>query len=72
MDRRSNRQANNYKRGFKLIWSIMMIIIYVSVAYLLVFTPLFKGSIPAGIRISFGIIFTIYGIMRGYRLWKEQ
>lgn len=64
-------QAGNYKRGFKLTWGIMMVIIYISVAYLLVFTPLFRGNIPAGIRIAFGVIFTVYGILRGYRLWKE-
>ena len=72
MEKRNNRQAANYKKGFKLIWGIMMVIIYVSVAYLLVFTPLFRGNIPAGIRIAFGVIFTAYGILRGYRLWKEQ
>lgn len=65
-------QADNYKKGFKLIWGIMMVIIYVSVAYLLVFTPLFRGNIPTGIRIAFGLIFATYGTLRGYRLWKEQ
>ncbi|WP_298653739.1 hypothetical protein [uncultured Proteiniphilum sp.] len=71
MNKRNNRQAGHYKRGFKLIGGIMMIIIYISVAYLLVFTPLFRKNIPEGIRIAFGIIFTVYGILRGYRLWKE-
>ncbi len=64
-------QTGNYKRGFKLMWGIMMVIIYLSVSYLLVFTPLFRGNIPVGIRIAFGVIFTVYGILRGYRLWKE-
>lgn len=64
-------EAANYKKGFKLTWGIMMIVIYASVAYLLVFTPLFRGSIPAGIRIVFGVIFAAYGILRSYRLWKE-
>ena len=59
-------------RSFKLIWGIMMVVIYLSVAYLLVFTPLFRSNISMGIRIAFGIIFTAYGILRGYRLWKEQ
>lgn len=49
----------------------MMVVIYLSVSYLLVFTPLFRESIPAGIRIAFGVIFSAYGILRGYRLWKE-
>ena len=59
-------------RSFKLIWGIMMIVIYLSVAYLLIFTPLFRRNIPEGIRIALGIIFAAYGILRGYRLWKEQ
>lgn len=69
---RERGRGGNYKKGFKLIWGIMMIVIYLSVAYLLVFTPLFRGNIPVGIRIAFGVIFSAYGIMRGYRLWKEQ
>lgn len=68
----NNRQSGNYMKGFKLIWGIMMVIIYLSVSYLLVFTPVFKASIPAGIRIAFGVIFTVYGLLRGYRLWKDQ
>ncbi|SCD19812.1 putative membrane protein [Proteiniphilum saccharofermentans] len=68
----NRKQSGNFKRGFSLVRGIMMVIVYVSVAYLLVFTPLFRGSIPAGIRIAFGVIFTAYGILRGYRLWKEQ
>ncbi|MEA4918516.1 hypothetical protein [Proteiniphilum sp.] len=71
MNRRINRQPD-LKKGFKLIWGIMMVIIYVSVAYLLVFTPLFRENIPSWIRISFGVIFSVYGVLRGYRLWKEQ
>lgn len=64
------RRDGDRVSNFKLIWGAMMVLIYVSVAYLLVATPLFKESIPAGIRISFGIIFTVYGLLRGYRLWK--
>lgn len=70
MYKRDNRRTN-YTKVFKLIWGIMMVIIYLSVSYLLVFTPLFQERIPAGIRIAFGVIFTTYGILRGYRLWKE-
>lgn len=69
---KKRRQACNFKRGFALIRGIMMVAIYLSVACLLVFTPLFRESIPEGIRIAFGLIFATYGIMRGYRLWKEQ
>ncbi|MEA4903556.1 hypothetical protein [Petrimonas sp.] len=65
-------KSNINMRSFKLIRGIVMVGIYLLVAYLLVFTPLFQGNISIGIRIAFGIIFTAYGIFRGYRLWKEQ
>lgn len=71
MYKTNRRQNTNFKKGFKLIWGMMMIIIYLSVSYLLVFTPMFKESIPSAIRIAFGVIFTVYGILRGYRLWKD-
>lgn len=69
---KKTRQVGNFKRGFALIRGIMMVAIYLSVACLLVFTPLFRDRFPGGIRIAFGLIFSTYGIMRGYRLWKEQ
>lgn len=71
MNKRSNRERRDLKKYFKLVWGIMMVIIYISVAYLLVFTPLFRATIPLWIRISFGVIFSVYGVLRGYRLWKE-
>lgn len=68
---KEKRRSESLKKSFKLIWGITMIFIYLSVAYLLVFTPLFRKNIPEAIRIAFGIIFAVYGILRGYRLWKE-
>ena len=70
---KDKRQNDHIKRNFKLVWTATMVFIYLSVAYLLIFTPIFqKSAIPSGIRIALGTIFALYGIMRGYRLWKEK
>lgn len=59
--------------SFKLIWAILMVVIYFLVAYLLVFSPLFKenSTIPEAIRIAIAVVFCVYGIFRGYRLLKK-
>lgn len=61
------------KKNFKLIWGTTMGILYIAFAYLLVFTSIFESKLlPKGIRIMLGIIFTLYGVMRGYRAWKGR
>ncbi|HHU95912.1 MAG: hypothetical protein QM237_02915 [Bacteroidota bacterium] len=61
------------KKQFKLIWGVTMGILYIAFAYLLVFTPIFESRLlPKGIRVMLGVIFTLYGVMRGYRSWKER
>jgi len=52
---------------------VTMGILYIAFAYLLVFTPIFESRLlPKGIRVMLGVIFTLYGVMRGYRSWKER
>ncbi len=61
------------KKNFKLIWGSTMAILYIAFAYLLVFTPFFESRLlPKGIRIMLGVVFAAYGVMRGYRIWKER
>jgi hypothetical protein len=62
------------KFSFKLVWGIVMVVAYLGIAYVLVFSPLFKerSTIPEGIRIAIAIVFSAYGIYRGYRLWKQS
>lgn len=47
-----------------------MVIIYLVISYLLVLTPIFKESISQPIRITMAVLFSVYGIFRGYRLTK--
>lgn len=57
------------KSNFRFIWSLVMIVFYVGFAYVIVFTPLF-ATVDQKIRIAMGIVLTIYGLFRGFRLWK--
>lgn len=59
------------KLDFKLIWGILMIVIYFGMSFLLVFTTLFV-SMSLTIRLIFGAIFLIYGIFRAYHIWKNS
>ncbi|MDR1742925.1 MAG: hypothetical protein LBR48_03785 [Dysgonamonadaceae bacterium] len=58
---------------FKSIWTILMIVIYLMMAYMLVFSPLFRkySTIPAEVRIGIAVIFALYGLYRGYRFLKK-
>lgn len=56
-----------------MIWGITMVVVYLGIAYLLVFSQLFERStIPRGVRIAIAVLFSVYGIYRGYRLWKQS
>ncbi len=65
---------------FQFIWGILMVIAYIGIAYLVVFTPLlirYNGidNSPSNdqnfiIRIVLGIVLFVYGLFRGYRMWK--
>lgn len=54
------------KKG--LIWGIFMTMIYFGMALLLIFSEVFE--IKQSLRIIIGILFLIYGMFRGYRVWK--
>lgn len=65
---------------FRFVWSICMIVVYIGIAYLVVFTPVLirynsMDNSPAHdenflARIALGIVLFAYGIFRGYRIWK--
>ena len=59
------------KLDFKLIWGILMIVIYFGMSFLLVFTTMFV-SMSLTIRLIFGAIFLIYGIFRAYHIWRNS
>lgn len=59
------------KSIFRLVWGVLMVVVYLGMAYLLVFTSLFKETMPSTLRLIFGALFTLYGVYRGYRVWKS-
>lgn len=64
----SNKEKNINK--FRFIWGAVMVIIYLAISYILVFTPLLEEGISKPIRIGMAVLFSAYGIFRGYRLTK--
>lgn len=72
------KEADN-KISFKVIWSIFMAIVYLGLAYLVVFTsfpyniyeeqPLESGSVQI-IRVILGITLLMYGLFRIFRVYK--
>ncbi len=53
----------------KTAYGIFMVIFYLCIAVLLVLTPIFE-NVHIAIRIIMGVLFFIYGLFRGYRVWK--
>ncbi|WP_108823399.1 hypothetical protein [Dysgonomonas sp. Marseille-P4361] len=54
----------------RMIFGLFMVVFYLFVAILLVFTPIFK-DVHIAARIIMGILFFAYGLFRGYRAWKQ-
>ncbi len=54
------------KFNFKLIWSICMALVFLSMFYLISFTSYFANQLPF-IRIIFGVVFILYG---GFKVWQ--
>lgn len=61
------------KNNMRLILSIVIVSIYFIIAFIFVFAPdsIFKESTWT-IRLAMGILLFLYGLFRGYRLWKNM
>ncbi|MDR1653552.1 MAG: hypothetical protein LBS01_07910 [Prevotellaceae bacterium] len=57
---------------FRPVFGILMVIVYLSMAYMLVFTNIFADTLYKPLRIIFSVVFSVYGVFRGYRLWKDK
>lgn len=57
-------------KTWKLIFGIFMVLIYLGMAILLVFSEFFPIAEPY--RIIIGVLFFLYGLFRGYRVWKQD
>lgn len=54
------------------IMGLIMTAIYVGMSFLLLFTNLFVGKVPEWVRYMMGVVFFLYGIYRGYRVYKSK
>ena len=57
---------------FRAIMGIVMTAIYLGMSCLLLFTNLFVGKVPEWVRYMMGVVFFLYGIYRGYRVYKNK
>ena len=64
-----NYQVTRMKINWRLVLGAIMVFIYLGMAAMLVFTDLFDFEL--GFKIIFAILFFVYGLFRGYRLWKS-
>ena len=57
--------------NMKFVWGIFMVMIYLGMTFLLVFTNLFNENMSFPMRITVGILFFCFTLFRGYRLIKD-
>lgn len=57
---------------FAIVAGVIMVAIYVGMAFLLLFTNLFIGKVPEWVRYLMGVVFFIYAIFRGYRVYANN
>ncbi len=55
--------------NLKLLWGLFMVIIYLGMASLLLFSDVFV--MQKTLKIIIGILLFLYGLFRGYRVWKN-
>ena len=58
--------------NMKFVWGIFMVMIYLGMAFLLIFTNLFNENMSFPMRIIVGILFFCYTLFRSYRLIKDS
>lgn len=53
------------------LFGLIMILFYVGMAYIMIFSPIFVERISAPIRYGMGGLFFLYGIFRAYRVIRD-
>lgn len=61
------------KNNLKLVWGVIIVFIYLIIAFIFVFAPnsIFKEN-TLWVRVAMGILLFLYGLFRGYRLWRDM
>lgn len=64
-----NYSDNRTPKGMRIVFGIFMVLVYVGVGVL--FLCNFFDIISYGISIAIGVILCLYGVFRGYRLYRN-
>ena len=68
---RDNKNESVQNTGL-YIFECVMAVLYLAMAFILLFTPLFEDTISGkSIRLALGILLGVYGIYRAYRAIKK-
>lgn len=59
---------NMKKERLSIVWGIIMTLFYLGMAFLIVFSDIFHMG--EGFKIIMALLFFLYGIFRGYRVWQ--
>ncbi|MBQ9077928.1 MAG: hypothetical protein IJY31_08840 [Muribaculaceae bacterium] len=66
----NGQQSNSTPQLFRTIFGIIMIVIYVGMGILLFMNFFQWGENWQWLRLSGGVLFTVYGVWRAYRQFK--
>ena len=69
---KQNEKAQSAPRAAIIIMGVIMVTIYMAMAFLLTFTNLFVGKVPEWVRYMMGVVFFVYGIFRAHRIFKTH
>lgn len=61
--------ANGTPKGARIIFGVFMVLVYVGMG-IASLCGAFNSFLPLGIAIALGCLFIIYGLWRGFRLYK--
>ena len=67
-----NERLINYFKLFLKYLSYLMVIVYLVLSFLLLFTNIYATDVKPFQRYALGGILLVYGIYRCFRLYKEQ
>lgn len=72
MERDVETKRKTGKKIIFYVFGVLMVCVYIGMAYLMTFSSLFEQWFPSVIRYAVGTLLFLYGIFRGYRLVKDS
>lgn len=59
------------KNPISYAFALLMVIFYMALAVMLIFSPIFDMTFSLTLRILTGIVFFLYALLRAYRILKK-